>query len=46
MDHYYQLIGFVVINAEDQRIININGKILIILGFINKNFLHLILKFS
>ena len=39
-------IGLVVIKAEDQSKINISGKILVILGFIDFLFLHKIIKFS
>ena len=39
-------IGLVVIKADDHSKIKMNGYILIILGFIKKNYLHLILKFS
>ena len=40
------IIGFVVIKADDQSKININGKILIISGLIEHLLLHLIVKFS
>ena len=40
------IIGFVVIKADDHSRMNMNGYILIILGFIKKLRLHLILKFS
>ena len=39
-------IGLVVIKAEDQSIINMNGKILTILGLIDHLFLQSIIKFS
>ena len=39
-------IGFVVMKADDHNKINMNGYILIILGFIKILCLHLILKFS
>ena len=40
------IIGLVVIKAEDQSIINMNGKILTILGLIDHLFLQSIIKFS
>ena len=39
-------IGFVVMKADDHNRIKMNGYILIILGFINKLYLHLTFKFS
>ena len=40
------MIGFVVIKADDQSKINISGKILTILGFIEHLMLHKLVKFS
>ena len=42
----WSTIGLVVIKADDHNKIKIKGYILIILGFIKKNYLHSIRKFS